>query len=401
MTDKKKQSVRSIILLAAAGSLLYAVSAGIRQNYGVLMTAIAENSGVSFATVSFIVAVGKLVFGVGQPAFGAVALKKSNRFVMVAGSILAMIGLIMIPFCKGVLPLLLFLGIILPAGTGALSFGTIMGALTPLLAPAAAAAVSGIVSGSSGLGNIVLSPVLQSILEKSGLRNAVMFLVILAAVLIPISVLITSRKPIRDITAAESAADGSIFAMIGDALKNRNFVFLTFGFFTCGFHMGIVEMHYYNVVVNYGFSEQTAAFALSIFGVTSILSSLWSGALCSRIKMKNVLSLIYGIRAVLIPVFIFILPKTAAVMYIVGGLLGLIGTGTIPPTSGLTEKFFGPAKLALLFGFCFMVNQIGAFISVWAGGVIVSATGSYDIIWLVSMVLCAVASVICGKIRED
>lgn len=399
--DKRRSALLTLILLAAAGSLLYGVSAGIRQNYGVLMTAIADSSGVPFATVSLIVAIGKLVFGITQPLFGAVSLRKSNRFVLICGSILGIAGLVMIPLCRGVFALLIFLGIILPAGTGAISFGVIMSALTPLLNPAAAAAVSGIVSASSGLGNIFLSPILQSLLENSGLRTAVFFLAALVLILIPVSFAITRGSSADgQKTGGEDTVREPISAIIRGAIRNRNYIFLTLGFFTCGYHMGIVEMHYYNQVVVLGFPEKTAAYALSLFGITSIIGSLLSGILCSKLKKKDVLTLIYGSRAVFIAVFL-LMPKTTAAIYIAAAVFGLIGAGTVPPTSGLAEQFFGAAKLALLFGFSFMVNQTGAFLSVWLSGLCVSRTGSYTPMWISSLILCAAASAICSKIQED
>lgn len=391
----------SCFLFAAAGSLLYAVSAGIRQNYGVLMNAIAENSGVPFVRVSFIVAVGKLVFGITQPFFGAVSLRRSNRFVLICGSLLGITGLMMIPFCRNSFSLILFLGIILPAGTGAISFGVIMGALTPLLPPAAAAAVSGIVSASSGLGNIFLSPILQSVTESRGLRYAVAFLAILVLILIPVSIGITSKRPAEKKTSGDAGRTKEPAAeIIRGALRNRSYIYLTLGFFTCGYHMGIVEMHYFNQVVTLGFTEKTAAYALSLFGITSIAGSLISGILCTRLQKKTVLTLIYGSRAAVIAAFL-LLPKNIPLIYGAAAIFGLIGAGTVPPTSGLAEQFFGAAKLALLFGFSFMVNQTGAFLSVWLSGLCVSLTGSYTLMWISSMILCAAASLICSKIQEE
>ena len=399
--DPRRSILLSIILPAAAGSLLYAVSAGIRQNYGVLMTAIANSSGVPFATVSLIVAIGKLVFGITQPVFGAVSLRRSNRFVLICGSILGITGLTLIPFCRSFFSLILFLGIILPAGTGAISFGVIMSALTPLLKPSAAAAVSGVVSASSGLGNIFLSPILQSLIENSGLRTAVYFLAVLVLILIPVSAGITPKRAAnRQESGTADKSEEPITGIIREAVRNRNYICLTLGFFTCGYHMGIVEMHYYNQVVVLGFSEKTAAYALSLFGIASILGSLLSGILCSKMRMKNVLTLIYGSRAVFVTAFL-LLPKNTAFIYTAAAVFGLIGAGTVPPTSGLAEQMFGAAKLALLFGFSFMVNQTGAFLSVWLSGLCVSRTGSYTPMWISSLVLCAAASVICSKIQED
>ena len=399
MNRSQRNKILYIILLSAAGSILYAVSAGIRQNYGVLMTAVAENSGVPFETVSFIVAFGKLVFGITQPLFGAAALRKSNRFVLLTGSVLGILGLVMIPLCRNMITLFIYLGIILPAGTGAVSFGVIMGALTPLLDPAAAAAVSGVVSASSGLGNIFLSPILQDITEKRGLSMAVYFLALLVLILMPVSIGITHRK--RSGPEKNTQDDRrSIPEMIRSAVKNPNYICLTLGFFTCGYHMGIVEMHYFNQVVVLGFPEKTAALALSVFGITSIIGSLLSGVLCSVMKKKNVLVLIYGSRVIAILAFLT-LPVNTAMICGAAALFGLIGSGTVPPTSGLVEHYFGAAKLALLFGFSFMINQSGAFLSVWLSGLCISRTGSYSLMWISSLILCAGAALICGRIKED
>ncbi len=68
-----------------------------------------------------------------QPVFGMLALKNSNAFVLIIGAVLLAVGLLMIPVSHSFPMLLLFLGIIMPSGTGALSFGVIMGVVTPIL----------------------------------------------------------------------------------------------------------------------------------------------------------------------------------------------------------------------------------------------------------------------------
>lgn len=46
MNKTKSNNVISIILIALAACLIYAVSAGIRSNYGIMLSAISENSGM-------------------------------------------------------------------------------------------------------------------------------------------------------------------------------------------------------------------------------------------------------------------------------------------------------------------------------------------------------------------
>ena len=122
--------------------LIYALSAGIRSNYGTMITAISEYTGIAYASVSFVLAVAQLSFGIMQPVFGMLALKKSNAYVLVIGAALLATGLLMIPMCHTVGMLLLFVGIVMPSGTGALSFGIIKGAVTPMLGQKKASIIS-------------------------------------------------------------------------------------------------------------------------------------------------------------------------------------------------------------------------------------------------------------------
>jgi cyanate permease len=89
-----------IILLTLAASFMHAMNAGIRNNYGIMLDSIMDSSGISFASVSFVLAVGQLVFGLVQPAFGMVAAKKGNIFSLICGIILMLMGMLLTPLCK-------------------------------------------------------------------------------------------------------------------------------------------------------------------------------------------------------------------------------------------------------------------------------------------------------------
>lgn len=57
------------------------------------------------------------------------------------------------------------------------------------------------------------------------------------------------------------------------------------------------------------------------------------------------------------------------------------GAASVPPTSGLVSRRYGAARLGTLFGLVFVAHQLGSFFSAWLGGVCVSATGGYTLIW--------------------
>ena len=64
---------------------------------------------------------------------------------------------------------------------------------------------------------------------------------------------------------------------------------------------------------------------------------------------------------------------------------GLLWLSTIPPTSGLVALMFGTRWLAMLFGFAFFSHQVGGFLGVWLGGFLFERTGSYDVVWWLSV----------------
>ena len=124
------QTAKPAILLTLAASLIYGVSSGIRANYGILLGPVSQNSGVDYASVSFVLAAAQLSFGIMQPVFGILAMRRSSSFVLRLGVGLMASGLLFLPFCKSFWTLLIVLGLVLPSGTAALAFGIVMGVLT-------------------------------------------------------------------------------------------------------------------------------------------------------------------------------------------------------------------------------------------------------------------------------
>lgn len=388
--QKSKNSAFTIAAIVLAACLFYALSGGIRSNYGLIRGAISASSGADYAAVSFVLAVAQLSFGVMQPVFGIVALKKSNGFVLAGGAILTAAGLFGIPLCRSAGMLMVFMGLLMPMGLAAFSFGIIMGAVTPMLGERRAATVSGFVSASSGLGSIILAPVLRSLLDSSGLWGAVLSLAIPAACLTPAALWLSRSAGLHG--SAEERKTDSLRVMLGEAVRNRSYRCLVLAFFTCGFHMAIIETHLYTQFTSYGFSDATVAYVFSVYGITTMLGSVVSGFLCSRVPMQYVLGSFYGSRTIWIVGFI-LLPKTLVSVYCYAALLGFTGAATVPPTSALVNRLFGPARLGTLFGVAFVAHQLGSFFSAWLGGICVAATGGYTLIWLVSagFSLCAAA----------
>ena len=83
---------------------------------------------------------------------------------------------------------------------------------------------------------------------------------------------------------------------------------------------------------------------------------------------------------------IFIMmPPTQFSTYMFGILSGLLWLSTVPPTSGLIGVMFGSRYFSMLYGLAFLNHQIGGFCGLMLSGWLRDATGSYMILWWLSI----------------
>ena len=387
-------------LLLIAGCALYMVSGGIRANFGIIVPSLAERTGVSYADVSFAVAVGQLMYGVTQPIFGIIALKKSNGFVLVLGTVMMAAGLLLTTLVHSVPLLVVTVGLLFFTGTGALCFGIIMGAISPVLGERRASAASGILNASSGIGGSLLSPFMQALQASRGVATLLVTLSVPVVVLLPICLWI-SRISAAAKVAEETKEQGDVLTRLRQAVSDPDYRRLLIGFGTCGFHMCIIQTHIFSQIVSYGITQQTASLAYTVFGLTTMAGSVLCGFLCQRLALKNVLGSLYGIRAVIVAVFMLLLPKNVFSVFVFIIILGMTGDATVTPTSEIVSRRFGPESLGFLFGITYVGHQIGGFLSSWLGGIFIAQSGNYQAIWMMDILLCFLASVASYGIHRD
>lgn len=398
---ERQTSARPIWALTLAICLIYSINGGVRGNFGVLLEPLAANSGLSYSEVSFILAVSQLVFGLLQPVFGLLALRLSNRTVMLTGCLFLAAGLLLTPFATGWLPLFLTMGLLLPTGTAALSFGLLLGIVSQQVTPRQSSLVSGWLNASSGIGTTVLAPVLQGLLMIGGLLGAMLFLGLPALLFIPLTFwLCRTPAPAAKSEDAPVASFADMACMVRQALKDRSYCFLLAAFATCGFHMAILETHFFNQLTAIGFERTVAALCFTLYGIFTMTGSALSGWLCTRFPMRIVLGTLYSLR-VLTGIAILLLPVSLAAFIPLIILIGLTSDSTVSPTSGLILQRFGPLQLATLFGLAFLMHQAGCFVSAWAGGLIVEFLGSYQLLWILDALLAAIAALLSFRVEEQ
>lgn len=405
MKRTTKNNFLQYLIAVAAACLVFGIMQGTKDNYGIMMNGIIEHTGISYASVSFAIGVGQILYGVTQPLFAMLALKKSNAFVLLCGIILMATGLIATPLCTQMWSMLLFFGIILPTGTGALCLGVVMGAISPIIGEKRAAAASGIIQASAGIGDALMAPALQHLTAWRGITVAMPVFSVPILFMLPVIIWLSHGKKknetqtfqadnIEDVQQTETLS-----VILRAAFRDRTYWCLLIGFSTCGFHMSIIETHLFSQYLSNGISGSITSLALTVYGIATMLGAVITGFLGRYFRMKNVLASVYGIRVLIAIVFIF-LPKSIPFAFIATAALGLTGDSTVPPTTGIISGKVGIAKMAVLYGSLCIGHQVGAFASAWLGGILVSTPLSYTALWIADLCLCSIAAFVSFIIRD-
>lgn len=290
------------------------------------------------------------------------------------------------PYGHSLWSLAITLGLLLPSGTAPASFGILMSCINSGIQEAKSQIPAGIVASGIGIGICALSPVLQDALARYGIGQAILILAILVALIFPAAVLLP--RGTIDLKTREKTLSFANIILMG--IRNSPYCKVAFAFFTCGFHMALIQTHLFSRLTLFGIPANISAWGLSIYGLGVIVGSVGSGALGVRYSMANVLGGIYASR--LIWVCLLLLAPGPLAMFGVIFMLGATGVATLAPTPGIINRIFGPAIMPTLFGTSYVLHQIGAFASPWCGGICYQLTSSYTTIWLLDISLCLLAA---------
>jgi predicted MFS family arabinose efflux permease len=144
---------------------------------------------------------------------------------------------------------------------------------------------------------------------------------------------------------------------------------------------------------------ELGGWAIALVGLFNIAGAILWGWLGGRYRRKDMLALLYFLRALSFAIFL-VLPLSAASILLFAASLGFLWLGTVPLTSGLVAFMFGPTYMSMLFGIVFFSHQVGSFLGGWGGGRLYDLNGNYDLMWWISIALGLFAGLINLPIRE-
>ena len=401
-----------LVLLAAAGT--FALTMGTRQTMGLFLSPLNSATGLGLGSISLAFAFGQLWWGLTQPFAGAIADRIGAGRVLLAGVLLVALGTVLTPFMTTTAGLVLAIGVLAAGGAGMAGPAVLMAATMRLLPQRMRGMATGIVNAGGSFGQFAMAPIAGALMVGYGWSIAMQVLGAIVLLALPAAFLLRGNgqasasaapsaapapSPAPSSAAAASPRPAGARAALAEAARDPSYRMLAAGFFVCGFHVAFLATHLPGVIATCGLPVQFGAWALAMLGLFNIVGSVAMGWAVGRWRMKSLLSLVYATRALAVLAFL-LAPKTGFTVLAFSAVMGLTFLSTVPPTAGLVAKLFGTANMAMLFGVVMLSHQVGGFLGAWLGGRMFEATGSYDWVWYVDIMLAVGAALIHLPIRE-
>ncbi len=387
---------------AVVGVIFFAqaVALGVRGTIGLLVKPWEAEFGWDRAAVSLTASLGFVVYGLAQALSGRWADRTGPRVIFAASISLLGVGTVAVSSIVTLWQAYLIFGVLIMFGIGGVA------------GPAAAVAVArwftarrglaiGVVSAGSAAGQLVLLPVMATLINVVGWRAAFAWLGVgILVVALPVVLLLLRDDPGQAAGRARATAARAESPMaVNEILRHANFWWLALSFFVCGVTTGgLIDTHFIPHAQDHHISAVTAASAFGVLSLVNMVFTTLSGAISDRLGYTRLLGWIYAGRAVTLVYLVFATDPTSLFVFAVA--YGIVDFSTVAPTTALSTILFSRRSAGTVFGLVSLTHQLGSAVGSYAGGLIHDLTGSYTAFFIAGAALSGTAAFMAWAISE-
>ncbi len=376
---------RLALITLISACIIILISMGLRQTFGLFFKAFEEGIGCTRTEFGLAIGIQMLFWGMFAPLFGIIADKFGGNKAVFLGFIIFGLGIYML--YSGPNTGIFFqisLGVLIGIALGATAIGVPVSEVGKHFPNETRTIATGLVTAAASIGYFLSPLFTQYSLGEVGWVQTLKYFLIFICFGLLASLFLLPNKNIIESTQADR--DQTFISAIKEAFAHKGYVLLVLGFFVCGFQITLVGTHIPGYMQDRGMGGWSATIILALIGFFNIFGTLGMGYLGTKYKKKNLLSILYSLRAVSICIFIFS-PPSMLNSIIFGVTFGLLWLSTVPPTNGIVAQIFGTKYLSTLFGIVFLCHQFGAFLGAFLGGYFFDKYGSYDYAWYMAIAL--------------
>lgn len=219
-----EKSAPLITPVLVAGCVIIMVSFAIRASFGVFQIPIAEEFSWLRAEFSLAIAIQNLAWGIGQPIFGAIAEKLTDRKAIIMGAVLYAIGLVAsaystTPEAHQWLNWMIGFGV---AGTG---FGVILAVVGRAASDENRSMALAIATAAGSAGQVIGAPIAEGLLSIFPWQTV--FLIFAAGIIAVLAVLPAMKSPEA---ASRAELEETFGQVLLKAAKDPSYTLIFLGF---------------------------------------------------------------------------------------------------------------------------------------------------------------------------
>jgi predicted MFS family arabinose efflux permease len=386
------RALRPALPMLIGASLMLSLAMGLRQSLGIFMPPLTRDIGISVSDFTLAIAVQNLAWGLLQPLAGVLAVRLGYRPLMVAGSLLYVLGLVLLATAHGLLGVVLGAGLCIGASMACAGSAMAMAVAARAVSPALRSSMLGIVSAAGSLGALLAAPIGQALAQSHGWRVGLYGFIALALLMLPAA---WNAGKVDALPAPTGGAAGQLKAgaALGVALRNPVFVVMSLAYFVCGMQLVFLTTHLPSYLDICGMDPMLGAQALGMIGGFNVLGSLFFGWAGGRFNKLMLLGGIYIVRSLVLAWYFTSLPTPAGTLAF-AGIMGFLWLGVAPLVAGWVADTFGVRWQAMLGGVAFVSHQLGSFAGAFGGGLIFDRLGSYNAAWQIGVALGVAAGLV-------
>lgn len=364
---------------------------------------------------------GFLVSAVLSPIIGRLMDRRGPRFVIEAGVLVMAAGLLGATQIASPWQLYATLGVLVGAGANCMSFSVQSQYLPNWFVRRRAMAI-GLAFSGVGVGAIVLLPWMQAVIQHDGWRASCWMLgVMTLVVLLPLNWIVRKRPQdlglqpdggspgagpaARTLEVVDAAWAGTVWTT-ARAVRTARFWWIAVAFFCGGFVWYAVQVHQTKYLIEVGFSPMQSAWALGLVAMVGVPGQIALGALSDRIGREIVWLITNAGFAICYAALLGLQSGPSEfLLYVMVLSQGLLGYALTSVMGAIVVEIFEGPHFGSIFGLVMVALLAGGAAGPWLTGFIYDRTGSYEIAFILAIVLCAVGALAIwraspGKVRR-
>jgi MFS family permease len=384
----------SLILIIMDGLLLY--------SFGVFLPFLNEEFGFSRAIGSSIFSLRSFVLAFSLTLAGKLVDKYDPRKVVLAGGIIAALGVFLSGLATNGWQLYLTYGLLIGLGDGVL-YITCVAVVSRWFVKKRALAI-GIITTGIPLSGLITNPLTAWLISSFGVRDAFFSLAGIIMISILSALLLRGYPADKNLKPyGEENGDRSKTQPIQSEIKNNDdwnaleaistptFWFMYSMYFLSFTTFLIIVIHLFNFAIDLGIPPLVASGAPAAIGI---------GSLVGRIVLSALLTEVIQTTKVLLICFLFQGSSILLILgfgeiwsfYLFGLLFGFFYSGTVPIFPTLLGRFFGLSALGTIYGFFGTSYSVAAIGGPLIAGYIHDVTGTYLYSFILAVAFCYMAA---------